>query len=70
MGKKEIEKDEIQPLKPELIETKSEVILKYGDCLVEIISDNDKGKQFVTSVLAAEKHFSDESKFKIIKKNQ
>ena len=70
MGKKEIEKDEIQPLKPELIETKSEVILKYGDCLVEIISDNDKGKQFVTSVLAAEKYFSDELKFKIIKKNQ
>ncbi len=70
MGKREIEKDEIQPLKPELIETKSEVILKYGDCLVEIISDNDKGKQFVTSVLAAEKYFSDESKFKIIKKNQ
>lgn len=70
MGKKEIEKDEIQPLKPELIETKSEVILKYGDCLVEVISDDDKGEQFVTSVLAAEKYFSDELKFKIIKKNQ
>ncbi|MEG0529384.1 MAG: hypothetical protein RR578_03530 [Bacilli bacterium] len=68
MGKR---KQEEEVLKPEIIETKqSDIPLGFGECLIEILDGTDKGTQFKTSIVAAEKYYNDESKFKVLKKNQ
>ncbi|WP_312208281.1 hypothetical protein [Empedobacter sp.] len=72
MAKKDNTLEENKPLQPEIIETSkvSDIELKFGECLVESISGESKGNQFKTSIVSFEKYFSDESKFKLIKKNQ
>ena len=59
MGKRE-QQEEV--LKPEIIETKqSDIPLGFGECLVEILDGTDKGTQFKTSIIAAEKYYNVES---------
>lgn len=70
MSKKET-KQETEVLQPEIVnETQSTINLKRGECLVRVLSGNDKGAEFVTSIVSAEKYYSNESKFEIVKKNQ
>lgn len=65
---------EDNPIAPEILENESNEIdsieLNPNDCLIKVLAGKEKGIMFITNIETAEKHFSDEKIFKILKKNQ
>lgn len=85
MGKDKNSEENKEVLTPVVVETTSEAVLtpklteitaveetvdlKFGECIVEIISGPDKGKEFKTTLGTVKKYYSNEEVFKIVKKN-
>ena len=59
----------LTPKLTEIPTVEETIFLKFGECIVEIISGPDKGKSFKTTLGTVNKYYSNESVYKILKKN-